>query len=493
MKRVWVSVGVAIVLFAAGAALVDRWLRVGPPADLEERVATFGERPAAFEVSFPGEFLASSGEPADWTGDWPAFRGPNRDGISPEGVRLAREWPAAGPPVVWSIAVGEGYAGAAVHKGRVYLLDYDEKAKGDCLRCLSLADGREIWRRWYKVPIQPNHGISRTVPAVTDRYVVTLGPKCHVMCVDARTGDFRWALDLVREFGTQEPRWYAGQCPLVDGGRAILAPAGPEVLLMAVDCETGNVVWKTPNPRGWQMTHTSVVPAAVDGVRMYLYTASGGVTGVAAQDGDGFKAGDILWQHEWKVNFANCPSPVPLGDGRVFLTGGYGTGSLMLRLKREGGRFAAEEVLRLEAKGFSTEHHAPVYYGGYLYGIMAKEAGALGNQLVCLDPSGRLLWSSGRENRFGLGPFMVADGLILALEEKGTLVLAEASPKGYVPLAQANILEDGHEAWGPLALAGGRLILRDLTRMVCLDLRADRGGATSVASTGAAAEGGSHE
>jgi outer membrane protein assembly factor BamB len=184
---------------------------------------------------------------------------------------------------------------------------------------------------------------------------------------------------------------------------------------------------------------------------------------------------------------------VPLGDGRVFLTGGYGTGSVMLRLKREGGRFAAEEVLRLEAKEFSAENHTPVYYGGYLYGIMAKEAGALGNQLACLDPSGRLLWSSGRENRFGLGPFMVADGLILALEEKGTLVLAEASPKGYAPLAQAKVLADGYEAWGPLALAGGRLILRDLTRLVCLDLRADRGAATSVASTGAAAGGGPDE
>ena len=493
MKRVWVSVGVAIVLSAAAAALVARWLRVGPPADLEERVATFGDRPPAFEVSFPGEFLASSGEPADWPGDWPAFRGPNRDGISPENVRLARKWPAAGPPVLWSIAVGEGYAGAAVHKGRVYLLDYDEKAKGDCLRCLSLADGREIWRRWYKVPIQPNHGISRTVPAVTDRCVVTLGPKCHVMCVDARTGDFRWAMDLVREFGTQEPRWYAGQCPLVDGGRAILAPAGPSALLMAVDCDTGEVAWKTPNPNGWQMTHTSVMPFDVDGVRMYLYTASGGVAGVAAEDGPAWKAGEILWTHPWKVNFANCPSPLALGDGRLFLTGGYGTGSLVLQVRQRRWRFVVEEERRLSARQFSAEQHTPIYYGGHFYGVMAKEAGALGNQLACLDPSGRLLWSSGRENRFGLGPFMVADGLILALEDKGTLVLAEASPKGYVPLAQAKVLADGYEAWGPLALAGGRLILRDLTRLVCLDLRADAGGATSVASTGAAAGGGSHE
>ena len=60
--------------------------------------------------------------------------------------------------------------------------------------------------------------------ALTDEYVVTVGPKCHVLCVDASSGEFRWGIDLVREFGTQEPLWFTAQCPLIDGSRAILAP-----------------------------------------------------------------------------------------------------------------------------------------------------------------------------------------------------------------------------------------------------------------------------
>lgn len=221
------------------------------------------------------------------------------------------------------------------------------------------------------------------------------------------------------------------------------------------------------------MTHTSVMPFDVDGVRQYVYAASGGVAGVAAEDGPAWKAGEILWTHPWKVNFANCPSPLALGDGRLFLTGGYGTGSLILRIRQRRWQFVVEEERRLSARQFSAEHQTPVHYEGRLYGIMAKEAGALGNQLVCLAPEGELLWSSGRANRFGLGPFLIADGLLVALEEKGTLTLAEASPNGYKPLAQARVIADGYEAWGPMALAAGRLILRDLTRMLCLDLRSE--------------------
>ena len=166
--------------------------------------------------------------------------------------------------MLWSVEVGEGYAGPAVLEGRVYLLDYDQKKQADVVRCLSLADGKEIWRYSYPVKIKRFHGMSRTVPAVTDKYVVTLGPKGHVTCLDSKTGEFRWMLNLVKEYGTTIPQWYAAQCPLIDDGKAIIAPGGT-VLMMAVDCETGKIVWQTPNPDKWVMTHSSIVPDGVQG------------------------------------------------------------------------------------------------------------------------------------------------------------------------------------------------------------------------------------
>ncbi|MBI3910145.1 MAG: PQQ-like beta-propeller repeat protein [Armatimonadetes bacterium] len=405
----------------------------------------------------PGTLVQSGITVLDLPGDWPRFRGAKSNNISSEKIPLARDWAPQGPKVLWSVNLGEGYAAAAVLAGRVYVLDYDQAAQADTLRCFSLADGREVWRRSYPVPIKRNHGMSRTVPAVTPNYIVTLGPKCHVLCADPITGAVRWQHDLVREFDTTVPEWYAGQCPLIDGDRAILAPGG-KALIIAVDLASGKVVWQTPNPQGWEMTHSSIMPMTFKGQRMYVYCASGGVVGVSAKDGA------LLWQTtEWTINTATIPSPVPIGDGRIFLSGGYNAGSIMLQLEEQGGRFAVQTLFRLPPSVFGADQQTPIFYKGYIYGVIP------GGQLVCLDLNGRQVWSSGNLHRFGTGPYLIADGMIYLMNDTGTLTLAEATPAGYHPLAQARILA-GREAWGPLAIAGGRLIARDLTRMVCIDI-----------------------
>jgi outer membrane protein assembly factor BamB len=464
---------IPVVLALAGVGLLAMWLRATPSFNLQERIEAVGRRPPqVFNVAFPGQFSRTDVPAPPLPGEWPCFRGPERDGVSRDETPLARTWGPQGPKVLWSTAVGIGYAAPAIRNGRVYILDYDEARQADALRCLALADGRELWRRWYEIPIDSDHGISRTVPAVTDQYVVTLGPKCHVMCVDAATGAFRWGIDLVKDYGTAVPKWYAGQCPLIDRDRAILAPAGPQVLMMAVECESGKVAWKTPNPRGWKMTHTSVIPMEFAGRRMYVYGASAGVAGVAADDGPTWKAGDLLWDRDdWRVNFAAVPSPVPMGDGRILLSGGYGTGSMMIQLKEEGGRLTSEKVWRLEkSREFGSEQQTPVLFNGHFYSVLPKEAGSLGGQLLCLAPDGKHIWTSGTAYRFGLGAWMIAGGLIFAMDDNGWLTMAEATPEGFKPLAKARVLE-GHETWAPLAVAGGRLIVRDLQRMVCLDVR----------------------
>ena len=406
-----------------------------------------------------GTLLRSTGVPADLPGAWPRFRGPQMDGVNREGVALSRSWRAGGPPRLWSLELGEGYAGAAVDRGRVYVLDYDREAQADALRCLSLADGREIWRHSYPVKIKRNHGMSRTVPTVAEGHVVGFGPKCHVTCLAADTGERKWALDLVRELGARVPPWYAGQCPLVNDGRVILAPGGPDALLVALDLKTGRLLWKTPNPRRWTMTHSSLVPVTIDGLDAYLYCASGGTVAVAPHDGS------LLWESaDWRISIATVPSPVPLGGGRVFFSGGYDAGSLMLRLQRDGERLAHQTLFRLEPERFGAAQQTPIFHQGHLYGVRPD------GQLVCLTPEGETRWASGPQHQFGLGPLLIADGLIFAMNDTGRLSLVEASPRAFKLLAEAQVL-DGHDSWGPMALAGGRLLARDLTRMVCLDVR----------------------
>jgi outer membrane protein assembly factor BamB len=420
-------------------------------------------------IELAGIFETFDGQPSSLPGAWPAFRGPDANNVVAESPALADSWGPEGPKVLWKVPVGDGYASPTVLNGRVYLMDYDVEKRMDAIRCLSLDDGREIWRRSYGINIKRNHGMSRTIPAVTEKYLVVMGPKCHVLCLDTETGDYRWGIDLQKDYGTKEPLWYTGQCPIIDDGKAIVAPCGTDVLMMAVDCETGEVLWKAPNPHGWNMSHSSVVAMTLLGKRMYVYGALGGMVGVSAEPDT---AGQILWEIPWDAKVV-APSPVQVGDDLIFNTAGYGRGSRLLRLSEAGGKMAVEVVYdRPPAEVLSCEQQTPIFMDGLLYGIMPKDAGSLKGQFVCYRPDGTLVWSSGQDNRFGLGPFLVADGKFFILDDEGTLTMADATRPEFVRLGQADVLE-GHDAWGPLALAGSRLLLRDLNTLACVELGVD--------------------
>ena len=192
--------------------------------------------------------------------DWNQFRGPNRDAVSSE-TGLLRSWPEGGPKVLWSTDVGQGYAAAAIVDGKVYFNDYDEKTSEYLIRCLNLADGKEIWRFKEKRRIRPNHGITRTVPATDGTYVFSLDPKAVLHALDAATGKEIWRKNLVREYGSKIPPWYNGQCPLLEKDRVVIAPVGKKALVVALDKATGKEIWTTPNPEGWLLSHSSLMPA----------------------------------------------------------------------------------------------------------------------------------------------------------------------------------------------------------------------------------------
>ncbi len=418
-----------------------------------------------------GEFFSKGdGQPAALPGHWPTFRGPKFDNIVHDGARLADSWPAGGPPVLWSMELGQGYAGATVFEGKVYLLDYDEEKKQDALRCLSLADGKEIWRRSYGVKIDIYHGYSRTVPAVTDKYVVSVGPYCHVMCVDSKTGDLKWGIDLRKEYGTVNPTWYTAQCPMIDGTTAVIAPGGKDVLMMGVDCETGKILWKTPNPKGWQMSHSSVMPTTMGGRKMYVYATPQGTLAVAA---DGANPGELLWSNDEWVAKVMSPAPSFLGDGLVYLTSGYEAGSALLKVSEAGGKFEAKALWKREPKeGADCEQQTPILHKGHLFMVDSPLGGQLIKQFVCMkaDASGKVVWSSGKEKRFGLGPFILADDKFYILDDSGKLTMCRASTEKWEELGSYQFFKDGHDAWGPIAVAGTRMLLREFKKFICIDV-----------------------
>jgi outer membrane protein assembly factor BamB len=205
------------------------------------------------------------------------------------------------------------------------------------------------------------------------------------------------------------------------------------------------------------MTHASIRAIDMHGVHQYVYCAEPGVVSVNAEDGE------ILWRDEtWYNRTAYVPTPVVMPGNKLFLTSGYNAGAAIMHVK---GLNEVEIIKRLDArKSFGSDQQTPIFYEGYLYGVTT------GGQLACLDTDGNVVWESGVKNKYGLGPYILADGKLLVLHDmKGTLHLIEATPDGFNDLDSVEVI-DGHEAWAPMAIASGRIILRDVTQVKCIEL-----------------------
>ncbi|HET9571749.1 MAG TPA: PQQ-binding-like beta-propeller repeat protein [Bacteroidales bacterium] len=462
-----------IVLIFIGITTIGYWLLVNPTKDftlsMPGKDHVVSRDSISEQVSIGALFEHFTDLSTSLKGSWTQFRGSNSDNIKHSEVKLITRFGGKKPPLLWSVELGEGHSGAAIYHGKAYVLDYDEVKKADQLRCFALETGQELWRRGYKVMIRRNHGMSRTVPAVTEKFILTMGPRGHVMCLERETGNFIWGMDLAKEFGSEIPLWYTGQCPLIVNDVAILATGG-SALLIGVDCASGKILWKTPNPDAWKMSHSSVMPYTYKGRNMFVYTAVGGVIGVAA---DGPKVGTVLWKSaKWNKSVV-APSPVCTPNGRIFLTAGYGAGAMVLQLDESNGEYSVKEFTTYKpGDGLSSEQQTPIMSDGYLFGIMPKDAKMLRNQLVCAnaeDPS-KIVWSSGSESRFGLGPYLMVDDCIYLLNDDATLYIIRKSLKGYEELDHIQLFE-GIDAWAPLAVADGYMLLRDSKKMVCIQLK----------------------
>jgi outer membrane protein assembly factor BamB len=170
---------------------------------------------------------------------------------------------------------------------------------------------------------------------------------------------------------------------------------------------------------------------------------------------------------------AACPSPLSIGDGRVFITSGYEAGSMMIQVDKSASGFTAKKLYDLSAAQFNSEVHTPILYKNHLFAVGSKTRG----RFSCVGLDGKVVWQSpvasgdaAATKTFELGGFLLADGMFFVLDGKsGMLRLLEANTTQYRELASAQVLS-GEEVWGPMALSNGKLVIRDMNQMVCLQV-----------------------
>ena len=390
--------------------------------------------------------------------DWPGFLGPNGDDTSPE-THLIRAFPPAGPTVLWTVKLGQGFGSAAVAGGQVFVLDREGK-KGDALRCFDLANGKELWTYAYEAPGQVDFGGSRTTPAVDATSVFTVGLFGQVKCIDRAAHTPVWSLDLAKDFGTTIPTWGVALSPVLYKDWLIIAPQSKTVGVAALEKATGKVVWKSA-PIG-EMLYVTPVITSIDGVTQVVVENGSGAHGVD------IATGEVLWSCDFKSQIP-VPQPTPIGDGRLFLTSGYGNASAMFKIEHQGNAWKVTELWR-HPRVNGGHIQRPLLIDKHLYALCNNNGAKEG--LVCLDLDGHELWRTGKAPSLDKGNFIYADGVIWSMDgATGELRIIQPDPTAYKELACGKLLHPS-AVWGCMALSDGRLLARDGGELKCVDLRA---------------------
>ena len=393
-----------------------------------------------------------------WAGDWPQFMGPRGNGTSEE-AGLARNWPAEGPKVLWTVAVGPGYGGASIYKGEVYLLDRQERQK-DVLRVLDLATGKDAWSFAYDAPGDIDHQGSRSTPAVTSKFVYTIGPFGDFYCVDRATHKEVWKKNLLKDYKAKAPRWAVAQSPMLYKQMVLTAPQAGETGIVAFDQATGKERWRSGGIG--PMAYASPLLVNIQGTEQFVIVNALGAAGVRAADGK------VLWKYAH-----GCKIPIPnvtdLGGGKLFVTGAYLAGSAVIQVSGQGDDWSVKELGRRDQIGGHC--HPALLVKEHLY--LLCNINERSDGMVCFDSECKLVWQTKNSPNLDKGgSILTGDGLIYQMDGRtGELHIIEPSPAEFKSLAKAKVL-DGREIWGPLALANGKLVLRDQKQMKCLDLAA---------------------
>jgi outer membrane protein assembly factor BamB len=411
--------------------------------------------------------------------DWPQFLGPDRNGMSAQ-KGILRSWPEEGPEVLWTAEVGIGFGGPVVKDGKIYLLDRDDEA-GDKLRCISLSDGSELWNFSYNAPGSVMFPGSRSVPIVDSNYVYSCGPYGDLYCIDINTHKPVWNKNVWKDFGGEKiPTWAISQCPLVYGNLLILASQAPQAGVVAYDKLTGDVKWKTPSLDGTGYVSPSIVKIGTEDQVVMISASNGGEgeSGGGKVVGIDPLTGSILWEYtNWQCKIP-VPSAFDAGEGRILILGGYDAGSAMIKVeKKADGSYGVEELFKNPDFGEHTK--PPLFVNGYFYAQYSTNERRDG--LVCMSIDGKIMWKTGRAPSFDKGSMILADGLILATDGAKKIYLIQPDPTGFKPLASSDLLggskglmqkamavKFGTQNWAPIALAEGKLLIRDQSILMCL-------------------------
>jgi outer membrane protein assembly factor BamB len=388
--------------------------------------------------------------------DWPQFHGPNRDNISTE-TGLLKAWPEGGPTLLWTAqGLGHGFSSMAVAGGMIYTAGNVEK---DTIITALDAGGKTLWQVKNGPAWTKDYPGTRATPTLDGDRLYHQSPLGQIVCLQARTGEPIWQFNVLEKFGSEPPRWALAESLLIDGDRLISCPGGPQTCMVALDKQTGAVLWKAPST-GELAGYASPTLAEYQGLRMIITLTAKALIGVNAD------TGDLLWHVEHE-SYADENIIMPIyHDGHVFVST-LKAGSVKWKINVQNGNASLEEVWRTEE--LDNHHGGVLLLDGHLYGTSTFRNRDL---WVCLD------WESGAsrfvDKSVGKSSLSYADGLLYTLSIDRLVGLVRATPVGLEIISSFTIPEGGEgKSWAHPVVCDGRLHIRHGQFLYVYDIDAD--------------------
>jgi outer membrane protein assembly factor BamB len=381
--------------------------------------------------------------------DWPGWRGPERDGKSPD-TGLLKSWPEEGPPLLWRAqGIGKGYSSVAVVGGRVYTTGViDERL------VISVFDseGKRLTQVPHDMAWTKNYPGGRSTPMIDGDCLYLVSGHGLVGCYDLRSMQKKWATHM-KDFGGSPPNWGYSESVLILGELAVITPGGAKCFV-ALNKTTGRPVWTSG---GFEAAaqYGSCYAFEFGGVPIIAAGTHGGLIGVDARNGR-----SIFMNPFASGNTASCPTPVA-ADGYVFWAAGYGKGGICMKLTGARDRVDAQEAWT--TKDMDCHHGGYIIHEGHIYGNNG------GRGWACIElASGQTLW---QEKAVGKGSVCFADGMLYLFSENGGRAgLATCSPSGLEMRGEFSVEGEGN-SWAHPVVIGGRLYLRYDDNLYCFDVK----------------------
>jgi len=383
--------------------------------------------------------------------DWPGFHGPNRDNKSPD-KGLLKAWPEGGPSRLWEASgIGEGYSTVSIVGKRIYTAGAIDD---DCVITALDTDGKKLWTRKNGKAWKKSYPGTRSTPTIAGDLLYHLSGIGNLICLKADSGDVVWTVNILEEFGGRNINWGLAESPLVVGNKVICTPGGKDISMVALDKQTGKVIWKCAGT-GDRPGYASPILIEYQGLQQIVTPMSKAIVGVRASDGK------LLWRYPHEVyTDQNITTPL-FHDGFLIISGCVRKGTTCLRLRLSGEECSAESHWHNET--LDNKQGGIVLLGGRLYGYAPSQNRS--KPWVCIDfKSGATIFQGSpvkSSYKYKNGCLTYADGMLYLYSDDGKMVLARPTDTAFEVTGRLRIENPGtRSTWAHPVVHGGRLYLR---------------------------------